>query len=178
LAVKINGNRGAQQEICFNKSFKRNCTISTGIPNLGIGNSCDVKNNPIGYPESESDKKSTTPTPSVVRNPTPTPPKNSLRFRLRLRNPILYSFFLSAKARQRKARFRCAQHSRRHGNHYPLPLPFSLQSCTKPFYLGPAQVKAEKYNLNIEHDLSVTLSTPYIETLIKSVVGLHAQQSL
>jgi len=34
LAVKINENRGAQQEICFNKSFKRNCTISTGIPNL------------------------------------------------------------------------------------------------------------------------------------------------
>jgi len=36
LAVKINGNRGAQQDICFNKSFKRNCTISTGIPNLGV----------------------------------------------------------------------------------------------------------------------------------------------
>jgi len=36
LAVKINGNRDAQQEICFNKTFKRNCTISTGIPNLGV----------------------------------------------------------------------------------------------------------------------------------------------
>jgi len=36
LAVKINGNRGAQQEICFNKSFKRHCTIPTGIPNLGV----------------------------------------------------------------------------------------------------------------------------------------------
>jgi len=22
--------------LCFNKSFKRNCTISTGIPNLGV----------------------------------------------------------------------------------------------------------------------------------------------
>jgi len=30
----MNGNRGAQQEICFNKSFKRNYTISTGIPIL------------------------------------------------------------------------------------------------------------------------------------------------
>jgi len=24
LTVKINGNRGTQQEICFNRSFKRN----------------------------------------------------------------------------------------------------------------------------------------------------------
>jgi len=22
--------------LCFNRSFKRNCTISTGIPNLGV----------------------------------------------------------------------------------------------------------------------------------------------
>jgi len=36
LAVKINGNRGAQQEIFFNKTFKRNYTISTGILNLGV----------------------------------------------------------------------------------------------------------------------------------------------
>jgi len=36
LTVKIKGNRGAQQETCFNKSFKRNCTISTGIPNVGV----------------------------------------------------------------------------------------------------------------------------------------------
>ena len=36
LTVEINGSRGAQQEICFNKSFERNCTISTGIPNLGV----------------------------------------------------------------------------------------------------------------------------------------------
>jgi len=34
LAVKINGNGGPQQDICFNKSFKRNCTTSTRIPNL------------------------------------------------------------------------------------------------------------------------------------------------
>jgi len=33
-AVKINGNRRAQQEICFNKSFKRNCTNATEIPSL------------------------------------------------------------------------------------------------------------------------------------------------
>jgi len=37
LALKINGNRGAQQEIsCFNKIFERNFTISAGIPNLGV----------------------------------------------------------------------------------------------------------------------------------------------
>ena len=36
FGCEINGNRGAQQEICFNKSFKRNCTISTGIPNFGV----------------------------------------------------------------------------------------------------------------------------------------------
>ena len=34
-----------------NKSFKRNCTISTGIPNLGVW----CKNDPIGH--LESDKK-------------------------------------------------------------------------------------------------------------------------
>jgi len=32
----INGGRGTQQEFCFNKSFKRNCTGSTGIPNLVV----------------------------------------------------------------------------------------------------------------------------------------------
>jgi len=37
MAVKIYGNCGGQQGTCFiNKSFKRNCTISTGIPNLGV----------------------------------------------------------------------------------------------------------------------------------------------
>jgi len=36
LAVTINRNRAAQQEICFSKSFKRNCIISTGKPNLGV----------------------------------------------------------------------------------------------------------------------------------------------
>jgi len=52
LAVKINGNHGEQQEICFNESFKRNYTISTGIPNLGMW--CKMI---FGHPESESDKK-------------------------------------------------------------------------------------------------------------------------
>jgi len=32
MAVKINENRGTQQEICF----KRNCSVSTGISNLGV----------------------------------------------------------------------------------------------------------------------------------------------
>jgi len=37
LAVKINGNRGTQQEIFDStKVSKRNCTISTEIPNLGV----------------------------------------------------------------------------------------------------------------------------------------------
>jgi len=36
VATSIIGNHGALQKICFNKSFKRNCTISTGIPNLGV----------------------------------------------------------------------------------------------------------------------------------------------
>jgi len=52
LAVKINGSRGARQEICFNKSFKRNCTISTGVSTLGVR----CKNDAVGH--LESDKKS------------------------------------------------------------------------------------------------------------------------
>jgi len=67
LDVKINGNRGAQQEICFNKSFKRNCTISTGIANLGVW----CKKFGVGQKN-----LTPTPTPSVVRNPNATPPEN------------------------------------------------------------------------------------------------------
>jgi len=44
LAVKINGNLGAQQEICLNKSFKRISTIS-----------CDVTDDPVGPQQAESD---------------------------------------------------------------------------------------------------------------------------
>ena len=39
--------------LCFNKSFKRNCIISTGIPNFGVW----CKNDSIGLPDSKSDKK-------------------------------------------------------------------------------------------------------------------------
>ena len=39
--------------LCFNKSFTRNCAISTGIPNVGVR----CKNNSVGLLESESDKK-------------------------------------------------------------------------------------------------------------------------
>ena len=70
--------------MCFNKSLKRNCTISTGISNfevwykkwfswtsaVGVG-----QNNPTP-----------TPTPSVLRNPNRTTPKN-----LRLRNPACHT---------------------------------------------------------------------------------------
>jgi len=34
--LKINGNRVPARTLWFNKSFKRNCTISTGIPNCGV----------------------------------------------------------------------------------------------------------------------------------------------
>jgi len=51
LAINRPTNHGAQQELCFNKSFKRNCTISTGIPHLGVW----WKYDPNGLPE--SDKK-------------------------------------------------------------------------------------------------------------------------
>jgi len=77
MDVKINRNRGTQQEFCFNKGFKRNCTISTGIPNLGVW--CKKWSNwtsGVGVGQ-----KNQTPTPSVVRNPTPTPPKDLWLFR-------------------------------------------------------------------------------------------------
>jgi len=64
---------------CFNKSFKRNCTISTGSPNLRVW--CKKWSNwtsGVGVGQKN-------PTPCVVRNPTP--PKN-----LRLRNPGFYHF--------------------------------------------------------------------------------------
>jgi len=37
----------------FQQKFQKYCTISTGIPYLGVW----CKNDPIGHPESESDKK-------------------------------------------------------------------------------------------------------------------------
>jgi len=61
LAVKINGNRVAQQEIPVStKVSKEIITFQHEFPIL----ECDVKDDPIGHPE--SDKK----------NPTQTPPKN------------------------------------------------------------------------------------------------------
>jgi len=55
LDVKINGNRGAQQEISVStKVSKEIVPFQQEFPIL----ECDVKNDPIGYPESESDKKS------------------------------------------------------------------------------------------------------------------------
>jgi len=43
---------GAQQESCFNKSFKTNCTISK-VSKQTVP--CGFENDPIGHPE--SDKK-------------------------------------------------------------------------------------------------------------------------
>ena len=71
--VKINGSRGAQQEICSNKSFKRIYTISAGIPNLGMWR----KNDPIGHPDSEkksdSDSQCCYESGSTQKPPTPRP---------------------------------------------------------------------------------------------------------
>jgi len=64
------------RSLCFNKNLKRNCTISTEIPNLGV--CCKI----VSKWTSEVGQRNPTPTPSVVRNPTPNPPKN-----LPLRNP-------------------------------------------------------------------------------------------
>jgi len=80
LAVKINGNRGPQQEISVSTSFKRNCTISTEILNLGVCKKWSDWTSGVGV-----GRKNPTPTPSVVSNPAPTPPKN-LRLRIRLHN--------------------------------------------------------------------------------------------
>ena len=66
--------------LCFNKSFKRNCTISTGIPNLGVW----CKNEPLAYPE--SDKKSESDSQCCLESDTDSLWLR-LRLRLRLRNP-------------------------------------------------------------------------------------------
>jgi len=71
LCVKINGNRGAQQEIFVpTKVSKEIHPFQQEFPI----EECNAKNDLIGHPELESDNK-LTPTPSVVKNPTPTPPK-------------------------------------------------------------------------------------------------------
>jgi len=57
----------AARNICFSKSFKRNCTISTGIPSLRVW--CEKWSNwtyGVGV-----EQKNPTPTRSVVRNPNP-----------------------------------------------------------------------------------------------------------
>jgi len=54
LAVKINGNRGEQQEISVStKVSKEVVPFQQEFSTY----ECDAKNDPIGYPESESDKK-------------------------------------------------------------------------------------------------------------------------
>ena len=80
LTVKINENRGAQQEISVSTKVSKEITISTGIPNLGVW--CNKWFNwtcEVGVGQKN-------PTPSVVRNPIPNPPRN---IRFRLRNPAV-----------------------------------------------------------------------------------------
>jgi len=71
LALKINGNRCAQQEISvLTKVSKEIVPFQTGIPNLGVW--CKKWSNwtsGVGVGQTNP-----TPTPSVARNPTP--PKN------------------------------------------------------------------------------------------------------
>jgi len=84
FGCQVNGNRGAQQESSVsNKGFKRNCSISTGIPNLRMW----CKNDPIGHPESDK----TIQLPVLLGIQLRLHPKTSdslrLRFRRRLRDP-------------------------------------------------------------------------------------------
>ena len=73
MAVKINGNRGAQQEISVStKVSKQIIPFQQEFPIYVF----DVKNDPIGVPESESDKKPTPAPPNNLRlltTPTPQP---------------------------------------------------------------------------------------------------------
>jgi len=74
LAVKVNGNRGAQQEIYVStKVSKKALPFQQEFPIK----ECDVKNDPIEHLESEPDKK--------IR--LRLHPKTSNSLRLRLRNP-------------------------------------------------------------------------------------------
>jgi len=107
--------------LCCNKSFQRNCTISTGIPDLkvrckkwfnwtsggGVGQKnptptssvlSNVKNDSIGLPEEESDKKIrlrllvflVTDSDCTQTPPTPSRP----RIKHRLGNPAYQTFCL------------------------------------------------------------------------------------
>jgi len=53
LAVEINGNRGAQQEISVSTKFSKEAVPFLQEFPIEV---CDLKNDPIGHPESESNK--------------------------------------------------------------------------------------------------------------------------
>ena len=66
--VTLSGNRGAQQEFCFNKSFIRNCADSTGIPNSGMWCKSDPTEVPKSDKISDSTKKPPIPCHSTTLN--------------------------------------------------------------------------------------------------------------
>jgi len=80
LAVKINGNRGAEQEI--SDSTKVSKAIVPFQHEFSI-TECDIKNDPIRFSESQSDTKIRLPVLLGIR----LHPKNSDSLRVRFRNP-------------------------------------------------------------------------------------------
>jgi len=84
LAVKINGSRGAQQEIFVSTKVSNEILpFQQEFPTY----ECDLKNDPIGHPE--SDKKIRLRLTVLIGIRLRLHPKTSdaLRLRLRLRNP-------------------------------------------------------------------------------------------
>jgi len=86
LAVKINGNRGTQQEICFNKVSKEIVLFQQEFPFL----ECNAKNDPIEHPEWGSDQKIRLRLPALSEIRLRLHPKTSDFLRLRLHNPATY----------------------------------------------------------------------------------------
>jgi len=86
LAVRINGNRGAQKEISVSTNVSKE--IDPFLQEFPI-KECDVKNDPIENPESKSDRKIRLRLPVLLGLRRRLLPKTSHSLRLRhgLRNP-------------------------------------------------------------------------------------------